>query len=572
MRTQCALGRSMLPGVDLRFMVLLLATMLVAVVHGQATTPDVAALDTMAARFAPVEIRVDLAALPDNERQAMAKMIDAARVLDAVYLRQVSPTNEARLLVLASDTSAIGRARLRYFLINKGPWSEVDADRPFLAGVEPKPPQANFYPSDATRTEVEAWLSTLTGPEHAAAVGYFTTIRRTAQGKLAAVPYSLEYQPELSKMSRLLREAAALTRQPTLKTFLDKRAAAFQSNDYYESDVAWMDLDSSIEPTIGPYEVYLDQWFNFKAAFEAFITLNDAAESQRLERFSRELQELENHLPIEPVLRRPKLGSYAPIRVVNVVYNSGDGAHSSLSAAYNLPNDDRVVDAKGSKRILLKNFQEAKYNKVLLPIAAIALAPKERSFVKFDAFFTHILMHELMHGLGPHEIHIAGRDTTVSQELKELYGPLEEAKADVSGLWALQYLIDKGVLDKHDERSMYMTFLTSTFRTLRFGLSEAHAQGMALQVNNFFDHGAIQVDADGAFSLDIGKAKRAVTDLTREIMTLQAHGDSAAVRALFKSKVSIRPEVRRVLDKLNGVPIDIAPQLVTANELSEAEH
>ena len=421
-----------------------LASLLAGVAVAQSSSPDAAQLRAMSARFAPVDIRVDLSALPDNERQAMAKMIAAGRIVDAIYLRQVSPRNEARLIQLAAGKDQLGRAQLDYFLLNKGPWSDIDDNQPFLPMVEAKPPQANYYPADATRDEVNAWLNSLSGAEHAAASGFFTTIRRTADGKLNSVPYSLEYQGELGQMSRLLREAAALTRQPTLKSFLEKRASAFLSNDYYESDVAWMDLDSSIEPTIGPYEVYLDEWFNFKAAFEAYITLNDAAESKKLERFSRELQELENHLPIEPSLRRAKLGAYSPIRVVNCVFNGGDGNHSVTSAAYNLPNDERVVTAKGSKRILLKNFQQAKYEKVLLPMADIALAPKERSFVSFDAFFTHILMHELMHGLGPHSIHVDGRDTTVTQEFKEIHSTLEEAKADVSGLWALQYLMDKG--------------------------------------------------------------------------------------------------------------------------------
>jgi hypothetical protein len=254
--------------------------------------------------------------------------------------------------------------------------------------------------------------------------------------------------------------------------------------------------------------------------------------------------------------------------VVNVVYNGGDGNHDVQTAAFNLPNDERVVTAKGSKRTLLKNFQEAKFAKVLTPIAAVALAPADRSLVAFEPFFTHILMHELMHGLGPQAIRVAGRDTTVRQELKELNGPLEEAKADVSGLWALQYLMDKGVIDKKLERSMYVTFLASTFRTLRFGLAQTHAQGMALQVNNLFEHGAIRVDSNGAFSLDLPKTKKAVASLTHDIMTLQAHGDYAGAQALLKRMVNIRPEVQRVIDRLSGVPIDIAPRLVTAEELT----
>jgi hypothetical protein len=310
-----------------------------------------------------------------------------------------------------------------------------------------------------------------------------------------------------------------------------------------------------------------DEWFNYKASFEAFITLTDADETKKLTGFSGELQELEDHLPIDPRYRSKKLGGLSPIRVVNVVFNAGDANHAVQTAAFNLPNDERVVAKKGSKRTLLKNVQQAKFDRVLAPIGAIALSPADSKLVAFDPFFTHILMHELMHGLGPQAITVNGRETTVRQELKEVGGTLEEAKADVSGLWALQYLMDKGFLDKKQEQSTYITFLASTFRTLRFGLGDAHAKGMALQVNNLLDHGAISIDGAGRFSLDIPKAKKAVTDLTRQIMTLQATGDYAGVKSLLARMVVIRPEVQRALDRLNTVPVDIAPRFVTAEEL-----
>jgi hypothetical protein len=545
-----------------------LATGLALAANVQAAAPTGAELHTMAARFAPVDIRVDLTRMPANERRALTAIIRAAQIIDAIYLRQVAPQNETLLLTLLRDHTPLGQARLQYFLINKGPWSELDLNRPFLPGVGERPAQAGFYPADATRAEVEAWLNTLAPAEHEAAAGFFTTIRRTPAGAFTAVPYSLEYQNELSEAAQYLRKAAELTRQPTLKAFLDKRAAAFISNDYYDSDMAWMDLDATIEPTIGPYETYADEWFNYKAAFEAFIAVRNAAESAKLAHFSEQLQDIEDHLPIDPQYRNPKLGGSAPISVVDVVYNSGDGNHATQTTAYNLPNDERVVAAKGSKRVLLKNFQQAKYDKVLLPIAQRVLSPADRKQVAFEPFFTHTLMHELMHGLGPQAIQVDGRATTVRQELKELNGTLEEAKADVSGLWALQYLMDKGVLDKRQERAVYTTFLASTFRTLRFGLTESHARGMALQVNNLFDHGAIRIAPDGTFSLDLPKAKQAVADLTNEIMTLQAHGDYNGAHELIAHMVVIRPAMRRMLDKLKDVPVDFAPNLVTAAELT----
>src|SRR5690606_22661867 len=283
-------------------------------------------LDAMIARFEPVDIRADISHLAANERRALAKLVDAARVMDAIFLRQVWAGNETLLLELLEDRSPLGEARLRYFLINKGPWSRLDHDRAFVPGVPEKPAQGSFYPPDATKEEVEAWLKGLGETEGARARGFFTAIRRTAPGSaqpFKAVPYSLEYQPELALAARLLREAAAETSQPTLKRYLETRADAFLSNDYYESDVAWMELDASIEPTIGPYEVYEDEWFNFKAAFEAFITVRDDAETAKLDRFSGLLQEIENNLPIDPALRNPSIGALAPIRVVNVVFTAG---------------------------------------------------------------------------------------------------------------------------------------------------------------------------------------------------------------------------------------------------------
>ncbi len=524
--------------------------------------PDEAQLKALTARFVPVEIKADVSKLPANEQLALRKIVDAAKIFDAIFLRQVAPLNETYLAELVRDDSPLGRARLHYFRLNAGPWSRLDKDKPFLPGVGPKPAAGNFYPVDATREEVDAWLQSLPAAQKEAAAGFFTTIRRIPNGGLTAVPYSEEYQGELMHASRLLREAADATTQPTLKAFLEKRARAFLTNDYYDSDIAWMDLDATIEPTIGPYEVYEDEWFNFKAGFEAFIAITDEAESAKLARFSSQLQTLEDNLPID-LKYRGKLGGYSPIRVVNLVYASGDGNRGVQTAAFNLPNDERVVAAKGSKRVMLKNVQETKFTNVLVPIARHALVQSEQSLVEFEPFFTHILMHELMHGLGPQTIRVGDRDTTVRAELKELNGTLEEAKADISGLWALQQLIDRGVLPKEQERSLYTTFLASTFRTLRFGLTEAHAKGMALQINWLIDAGGFTVNADGTFAVDFAKVKDGVTSLTHEIMTIQAHGDYAAAKALLARMIVIRPEVKRVLDSLNDVPVDIEPAFTT---------
>jgi len=530
--------------------------------------PDEARLLAMSARFAPVDIGADLSRLPAGERQALARLVEASRLVDAIFLRQVWAGNEALLVQLAADHSSLGQVRLHAFLIDKGPWSRLDQDAPFVPGAPRKPESANFYPAAASKEEVEAWMKSLPEPERAAAQGFFTTIRRGTDGRLRAVPYSLEYQGELQRAAELLREAAEATAQPTLRRFLQTRAKAFLGNDYYESDVAWMELDASIEPTIGPYETYEDGWFGYKAAFESFIALRDEAETGKLARLSSQLQWLEDRLPIEPKLRNPKLGALAPIRVVDVVFTAGDGNRGVQTAAYNLPNDERVVSEKGSKRVMLKNTQRAKFETVLLPISKVALAPADQPNVDFDAFFTHTLMHELMHGLGPQQITVGGRASTVRLELKDLYSTIEEAKADIAGLWALQQLVDKGVLERSLERTMYTTFLASAFRSIRFGFGEAHGRGQALQLNRLLDAGAFRVATDGTFAVDLARVKPAVSDLTRELMTLEAHGDYAGAKQLLVRLASVRPDTRRVLDRLQGVPVDIEPRYTTADALA----
>ena len=531
--------------------------------------PDLVSLQKMTARFAPVEISAGTSHLPDAEQQALTRMLEAGLIMDTLYLRQVWAGNEALLEQLQRDTSPLGTARLHYFRINKGPWSRLDHNAPFIPGVPEKPLAANFYPQGATKGELEAWLNTLSGKERESAMGFFTVIRGATGGArgFVMIPYSAEYDQELARAAALLREAASLTAQPTLKAYLTSRADAFLSNDYYASDIAWMELDASIEPTIGPYEVYEDEWFNAKAAFEAFVTIRDDAETAKLVKLSGQLQDIEDHLPIDAKYRNPRLGSLAPIRVVNEILAAGDGNRGVQTAAFNLPNDERVVKEKGSKRVMLKNVQEAKFRIVLVPISQIVLSPSDRKNVSFDAFFTHILMHELMHGLGPHEIQVAGRATTVRQELRETYSTIEEAKADISGLFALQYLIDKGVIDKSLERSIYDTFLASAFRSIRFGINEAHGRGIAIQLNYLMDTGAFRITPEGTFAVVPAKIKDGVIALTREIMTLEAEGDYVRAREMQKDLGVVRPEIQAALDRLQDIPVDIEPQFPAVQRL-----
>lgn len=537
-----------------------------------ATTAD---LKKMAARFAPTELKVDVSRLTPGDRKALVLLIQAARILDPLYMEQRWSANLKTLERLKQDTSDLGRARLHYFMINKGPWSDLDENQAFIPAVPAKKPLgANFYPEDASKDELERWINSLDEEQKKEAQGFFTVVRRGPDSKFRLVPFSEEYAGHLKTAYGLLREAAKATTDASLRKFLDLRAEALLTNDYFESDVAWMDLDSPVDVTYGPYETYNDELFGYKAAFEAYINLKDPQESAKLAFFGKHLQDIENNLPIDPKYRNPKIGAMSPIVVVNQVFSSGDGNHGVQTAAYNLPNDERVITLKGSKRVMLKNVQEAKFRSTLVPISRVVLKSEAQADLQFESFFTHILAHELTHGLGPHSISVGGRDTSPRKELKEHYSAMEEAKADVTGLFALQHLMDKGLLKdslgqgETAERKLYTTFLASAFRTLRFGVKSSHARGMAMQFNYMLDKGAFIAHPDGTFSVDLAKVKQAVRALDRELLTIQATGDYSAAGDMLKRLSVVRPEMQRALDRLKDIPTDIEPIFVTAEQLA----
>jgi peptidase M49-like protein len=543
-----------------------------------ATIPNLPALETMAARFAPTALKVDVTSLSPGDQKALVKLIQAARIVNRLFMRQFWSGDPALYQKLQQDKSPLDRERLHYFWINKGPWSEIDGYTPFLPDVPPrKPLGANFYPEDMTKDEFERWISTLSADDKAQALGFFTVIRRDEDNKLKFFPYNEEYKIDLEQAGKLLREAAVLTDNASLKKFLVTRADAFASNNYFESDMAWMDLDAPLDVTFGPYETYQDELFGYKAAFEAFINLRDDKESARLAFLGQHLQDIENNLPEDPQYRNAHLGALAPIRVVNEVYGAGDANHGIATAAYNLPNDDNVVQQKGSKRVMLKNIQEAKFKATLTPISRIVLSPADQKDLSFEMFFTHIVAHELTHGLGPHQIKINGRDTNPRLELKEQYSALEEAKADITGLFALQFLMteaDNGKIQAplahgaEAERQLYTSYLASAFRTLRFGLQDSHARGMAVQFNYLLDKGGFVSNPDGTFRVDFTKIKDAVHSLDHDFLTLEATGDYESAKKMMTDLGTLRPVVQQALARLKSLPTDIEPIFVTADSLT----
>ncbi|NVD73569.1 hypothetical protein HUX88_23960 [Duganella sp. BJB1802] len=560
--------------------ILLPLAMAFACASAYAAPASLAELDKMTKRFAPVALTADTSQLSAGDKRAIAKLIEAAKIIDVLQLRQRWSGNEALWAALQKDQTPLGKARLNYFWLNKGPWSILDDHQRFLpaevSGIaipEKKPESGNFYPEGATKQALESWMNALPAKDKEQAQWFFTTIRKNAAGQFAVVKYSDEYKPELEKAAALLKQAAADTDNASLKKFLQLRADAFLSNDYLASDFAWMDLDAPVDITIGPYETYNDELFGYKAAFEAYVNIRDQKETQKLDFFAKHMQELEDNLPLDAKYRNPKVGALAPMVVVNQVYGAGDGNMGVQTAAYNLPNDERIISQRGSKRVMLKNVQQAKFKSTLTPISKLVLKPADQKDVDFDSFFTHILAHEITHGLGPHITKANGAESTPRQDLKEAYSTIEEAKADITGLYALAYMMDKGQLagtlgqGAAAERKLYTTFLASAFRTLHFGLTDSHARGMAIQMNYILDKGGFISHGDGTFAVDFKKIKQAVIDLDREFLTIEATGDYARAKEMMAKYVVIRPDVQKALDKMKTVPNDIRPEFKTANTL-----
>ncbi len=528
-----------------------------------------AAMKARVEQFAPATIEVDAPALQAWEKQVLALLTRASSVLHDVFELQVSPQNPQWRGQLAYEQGDGKDAALEYFEIMVGPWDRLRDDEPFLE-VGPKPPGAGFYPGDLTRQELEEWLN-----QHPEDRENFTspfTVVRREMGKLVSIPYSQEYREALTRAADLMHQAAGIARghNASLADFLDTRADAFLSDDYYKSDVAWMDIAASrIEPTIGPYEVYEDKLMGYKAAFESFITVADSAASAELDELKSHLRELEGSLPIEDRYKNLDRGFESPIRVVDVAYTAGDARRGVQTIAFNLPNDERVRKEKGSKKVMLRNVSRAKFDKMLLPIARDVLDPGLVERIDFKPWFTNVLMHELAHGLGPGFIEVGGQRMTVNQALKEQYSSIEEAKADVTGLHNMSVLAGRGFYDEDFVQRAYIGHLADMFRAVRFGTSEAHGQANLLQFNYLWDKGAIRYDSTTQrFSADPATLARANRELAHDLLTLEALGSyQGAVDLLKKYGTTMRPEMSAALARLKDVPVDIRPVYPAADSV-----
>ncbi|MCW8816577.1 MAG: peptidase [Ignavibacteriaceae bacterium] len=519
---------------------------------------EITMLKEKIAKFVPTELKYDSSILDEREKTVVEKLYQASKIMDEIFLEQVYSKNDQIKNDLIKSNTEEAKLQLELFNIMFGPFDRLEHDAPFI-GTEKKPLGANFYPEDMTKEEFENWIKNHPKDEKAF-TNEFTVIRRDGD-KLVAIPYSEFWKDKLTEASKLLKEAAEYADNPTLKKYLNSRADAFLSNDYYQSDMDWMDLKNhKIEIVIGPYEVYEDEMFNYKASFESFLTLKDPVESEKLDVFKKYLRDMEIHLPIPDQYKNFERGSESPLAVVNEIFTAGDTKAGVQTLAFNLPNDERVRKAKGSKKVMLKNVAHAKYDKLLIPIANIVLDPDQLQYVTFNSFFTHTLMHEMSHGIGPGFIKVDGRDTEVRKELKETYATLEECKADILGMYNNVFMVEKGVFPESFEKETYATFLAGIFRSVRFGINEAHGGGNAIIYNYLIEKGGYEYNPETQkVKVNFGKVGSELRNLANLILMIQAKGDYQGAKDLIAKFAVNSPSMQTLRDKLSSLPVDIKP-------------
>jgi len=508
------------------------------------------------AQFVRQQLDARLEHLSPGDRGALEHLIDAAHVMDELFARQAWARNPEFAAQVAALKGPQAAAAKDYYRIMVGPWDRLRSREPFLGDL-PHPPGAGFYPEDMKKEEFEAWITA--HPDDKAAFTSPTTVIRREAERLVAIPYSRAYAELVQRAAGSLRAATEAATTPTLKTYLGSRAAAFLSDDYYQSDMDWMDLDGDLEVVIGPYETYEDELFGYKASFEAFLCIVDPQDSANLDKFKGELPWLERKLPIPDAHKNLDRGTASPIRVADEIFTAGDSRAGIQTIAFNLPNDERVRQAKGSKKVLLKNVMRAKFDTILLPIAQRSIPADRMTDVDFDTYYHFILFHELCHGLGPGRIKKSGRETEVRLELKDLYGTLEEAKADVMGAWALHLLADKGLLEASVASQLPWTFVPGLLRSARFGITEAHALGVICQFTYLMEKGALVETADGRLAPVLDHWFEAIEALTHDLTMLQALGDYDTAKAWVEKYGKVPPGMQKILDSLADIPVDVDP-------------
>ena len=507
-------------------------------------------------KFAEVPMNPDVSFLTETERKVVNKLIEASDYLSKIYVLQRGADYPERRAELAKSGSKI---ELAMWDLHVGPCDGLEDDNHVFSGDTPCPAGGGFYPTDMTKAEFEQWIVDHPADKDAFTSGY-TVIRRTDDGGLKAVPYHIEYADYLEPAANLLREAAALTENANLKTFLNLRATAFLSDEYFDSEMAWMDLDGPIEIAIGPYEVYDDALFAYKTAYESFVTVKNPEESAALSKYKDFLVDMEKNLPVADGYKNLSRGFESPIAVTYQVHGGGDNENGVQTIAFNLPNDERVREAKGAKKVILNNVLGAKYDRILAPIGERVLVAEQAKLTSKKWMSNNTLFHELSHSLGPGTITVDGEKTTVNAQLKELSSGLEEGKADVMGAYNILYMMKRGELDIAGREAFLATYFSGKFRSMRFGTGAAHAKGAAYQYNYYREVGAAEwLPEEKRFRLDFDKLEQAISDLTGKVVMIQGDGNYDNAKAFFDKYLPLDDAAETVLKNLDDIPYDIRP-------------
>ncbi len=498
------------------------------------------------ARFHPVELKADLSQLTDNERKAIGLLIDAAMIIDDIFWSQAFDQDKETFLANLPDEAA-----RQFALINYGPWDRLDGNKPFVEGFGEKPKSANFYPTDMTSEEFEAFSD----PDKAS---LYTLLRRDEGGKLICIPYSVAYREKHEKAAEMMRQAAGLVDDEGFKKYINLRVEALLTDNYQPSDFAWMEMKTSkIDFVVGPIETYEDRLFGYKAAHESFVLLKDLDWSTRLEKYSSMLPDLQKGLPVAEEYKRELPGSDSDMNVYEALYFAGDCNAGSKTIAINLPNDEEVQIQKGSRKLQLKNAMKAKFDNILVPMASLLIDPAQQKHINFDAFFENITFHEVAHGMGINTT-INGKGS-VREALKEQYSALEEAKADIMGLYLVTKLYELGEISSGEVMDNYVTFFAGIFRSSRFGAASAHGRANMMNLKFFANSGAFVLQKNGTYKVNFEEMKAAVARQVERILTIQGNGDYDNAKSLLETDGVMTDQLRKDLDRVNatGIPVDI---------------
>ncbi len=517
-------------------------------------------------KFRQVEMPFRPKGISSRDKQMVGKLVEACRFLDDIYWRQIDPESLVLYKSLTGSTHPKD-VDLRHFLwINGSRRDLLNGNKPFVGGSSISA-GGGFYPEGLTREEVEGYVKA--HPEKRDEIYSTTTVVRRKGSDLEGVPYHVAYKEFLEPAEKALRAAADLSDDKAFAKFLQMRADALLSDNYFDSDIAWLELKRpKVDVIFAPYETYDDGLLGVKATYGASVLVRDEAESQRMETFQKYVADIQDALPIPERDRPSKRGLETPMEVVDAPYRTGDLAHGYQAVADNLPNDPRVHELKGSKKMFFKNFMDARVNYIIVPLARYTMPSDQANLVSGEGYLLATIMHEICHGLGPGFAHNSSGDKiNIREAIGPIYGGLEEAKADVVGMFSLKWLVDHGVLPKDSLPGYYASYLAGNFRTLRFGAAEAHGQAEMMEFNYFVEHGSVRRLASGKYEVDYEKIPGQIESLAKELLEMEATGDRARAETWFKKYDVVPAELQQLLDKAVAVPVDVDPVFSFPREL-----